>query len=104
MRGVDRADQLREYYSVGRASYKWYRYIFSYLINTPICNSFILRNFHRLRKGMGKLRQLNFRTKLAKQLIGGFSSTSSAAQWSKRRKIEAFALQPGNAGRHFQTK
>lgn len=28
MGGVDHADQMREYYSVGRASYKWYRYIF----------------------------------------------------------------------------
>ena len=28
MGDVDRADQLREYYSVGRSSCKWYRYIF----------------------------------------------------------------------------
>ena len=46
MGGVDHADQLRECYSVGCASHKWYRYIFWYLINTSICNAFILCNFH----------------------------------------------------------
>ena len=28
MGGVDLADQLRQYYSVGRSSRRWYRYIF----------------------------------------------------------------------------
>ena len=32
MGGVDRTDQLREYYSVGRSCYKWYRYIFWFLM------------------------------------------------------------------------
>ena len=104
MGGVDRADQLREYYSVGRSSYKWYRYIFWYLIDISICNAFILCNYHRLEQGMGKVSQLKFRSILAKQLIGGFSSSVSAAQSSKRRKIEAFSLEEGNAGKHFIDK
>ena len=62
MGGFDRADQLREYYSIDRSSYKWYRYIFWYLIDVSICNAFILCNYHRLGQGMGKLRQLNFRS------------------------------------------
>ena len=28
MGSVDLADQLRQYYSIGRSSYKWYRYMF----------------------------------------------------------------------------
>lgn len=28
MGGVDLADQLRSYYSIGRSSYKWCRYLF----------------------------------------------------------------------------
>ena len=70
MGGVDRADQLREYYSISRSSYKWYRYIFSFLIDVSIFNAFVLCNYHRLSQGMGKLKQLKFRTGLAKQLIG----------------------------------
>ena len=98
MGGVDRADQLREYYSVGRSCYtcKWYRYIFWFLIDVSICNAFVLCNYHRLSQGLGKVRQLKFRTSLAKQLIGGFSTSGvSVAQSSKRRKIETFLLEEG---------
>ena len=102
MGGVDCANQLREYYSVGRSSCKWYRYIFWFLIDVAICNAFVLCNYHRLSKGMGKLKQLKFRTDLAKQLIGGHSTSGSAAQSCKRRKIEAYLLEEGNAGKHFR--
>ena len=102
MGGVDRVDQLREYYSVGRSCYKWYRYIFWYLIDVSICNAFVLCNYNRLSQGLGKVRQLKFRTSLAKQLIGGFSTSGvSVAQSSKRRKIKTFSLEEGNAGQHF---
>lgn len=104
MGGVDRADQLREYYSVGRSSSKWYRYIFWFLIDVAICNAFVLCNYRRLSQGMGKLRQLNFRTELAKQLIGGYSTRVSPAPLSKRRKIEAHFLQEGSEGKHFIDK
>lgn len=96
MGGVDRADQLYDYYSVGRSSYKWYRCIFWFLIDVSICNAFVLCNYHRLSQGLGKVRQLKFRTSLAKQLIGGFSTSGvSVAQSSKRRKIETFLLEEG---------
>ena len=88
MGGVDRADQLPEYYSVDGASYKWYRYNFCYLIHTSISNDFILCNFHRLGQNMGKLRQLNFRSRLAKQLIGGFSSTDLTLPKPKREFLK----------------
>ena len=42
MGGVDLADQLRQYYSIGRSSYKWYRYIFWFLMDISISNSFLL--------------------------------------------------------------
>ena len=93
---------LREYYSVGRSCYKWYRYIFWFLIDVSICNAFVLCNYHRLSQGLGKVRQLKFRTSLAKQLIRGFSTSGvSVAQSSKRRKMETFLLEEGNAGQHF---
>ena len=69
MGGVDLADQLRKYYSVGRSSFKWYRYLFWFLIDVSKCNSFIMYNHYKLEQGEVKLKQLTFRTNLAKQLI-----------------------------------
>ena len=104
MGGVDLADQLRNYYSIGRSSYKWYRYLFWFLFDISICNSFILFNHHRQEHGEGKVRQLNFWRNLAKQLIGGFSSTVSVGHSAKRRKIENLSRELGNVGSHFIVK
>ena len=103
MGGVAHGDQLCEY-SVGRCCYKWYRRIFWFLIDISICNAFVLCNYRRLGEGQCKLRQLDFRSSLGKQLIGGFSTTVSVAQSSKRRKIETFALEQGNSSKHFIDK
>ena len=46
MGGVDLADQQRQYFSIGR-SYKWYRYLFWFLLDVSICNSFIVYNAYR---------------------------------------------------------
>ena len=40
--GVDRMDQLRSYYSVGRAGRRWWKYIFWGLLNIGIINAYIL--------------------------------------------------------------
>ena len=42
MGSVDRADQLRSYYYVGRQSGKWYRYLFWFSFNLAACNAYIL--------------------------------------------------------------
>lgn len=104
MGGVDFADQLRSYYSIGRSSYTWYKYLFWFLIDISICNSFILYNHHRREHGQGKVKQLNFRMNLAKQLIGGVTTKGSVGHSAKRRKIENLSLQSGNAGFHFIVK
>ena len=101
MGGVDLADQLRQYYSVGRSSRRWYRYIFWFLVDLSICNSFILFNNYRLGQGQGKVKQLNFRINLAKQLIGGFSCTASLGHATKHRKIENLSFSAANVNRHF---
>lgn len=102
MGGVDLADQLRNYYSLGRSSCKWYRYLFWFLVDISICNSFILYNHYRREHGEAKVKQVNFRMNLAKQLIGGFSSTVPVGHSAKRRKIEK--LSRGNEGSHFIVK
>jgi len=100
MGGVDRNDQFRKYYYIGRPSVKWYKYIFWFLIDTSICNSHILLSHYRISKGKSPADQLDFRTSLAKQLIAGYSTEHT----NKRRKINQFYLDPFNAGRHVIDK
>lgn len=104
MGGVDLADQLRQYYPVGRSSKKWYRYIFWFLIDLSICNAFILYNTYRLGHGQAKVKQLTFRTNLARQLIAGYSSTSSLGHSAKRLKIEKLSFSASNANKHFSVR
>ena len=74
MGGVDLADQLRSYYPVARSSTHWYKYIFWYLFDVSICNSFLLSKMLPI-AAVGKPKtQLDFRLELATQLIGNFSS------------------------------
>ena len=42
MGGVDRLDQLRAYYSVGRAGRRWWKYIFWGVLNIGMINAYIL--------------------------------------------------------------
>ena len=44
MGGVDRNDQLRQYYHVPTKSRKFYRYIFWFLFEAAVTNSFILHS------------------------------------------------------------
>ena len=84
MGGVDRADQLRSFYFAGYSSRKWYRYIFWFLFNLSVCNSFILESIYRTNQGERKRPMINFRLDLAKRLIKGFSQRKR-----KRRSQEA---------------
>ena len=99
MGGVDLNDQLRKYYFIGRSSRKWYKYLFWFLIDVSICNSFIMLNYFKSNNGQSRVKQVCFRTSLAKQLIGGFSFDSLHNM--KRKKIENLLLHPDNAGKHF---
>lgn len=42
MGGVDLADQKRKYYSIARKSLKWWYYLFWFLLDTTITNSYII--------------------------------------------------------------
>ena len=76
MGGVDRFDQLRERYAIGRRSVKWWHRIFHYLLDVGIVCSFIAWkvNTRTASVGTGKRDQLSFRLKLARQLIGNYTS------------------------------
>lgn len=72
MGGVDRFDQLRERYAIGRRSVKWWHRILYFLIDLVIVNSFLL--WTTSKRQSGNYDQLTFRLRLARQLIGGYSS------------------------------
>ena len=78
MRGVDRGDQLSGYYNIGRRSKKWWKRVFSYLVECCILNSYVLESHvqaasHQVR-GSGKRDFLAFRLDLARQLVGSYCS------------------------------
>ncbi|KAK3108149.1 hypothetical protein FSP39_002030 [Pinctada imbricata] len=84
MNGVDRADQLRSTYSICRKASKWWKYLFWFMVDVCICNAFILMKEstnHVIKTKTGRTRertQLEFRIKLAHQLLGDF--------WGKRKR------------------
>ncbi|XP_051171549.1 piggyBac transposable element-derived protein 4-like [Leptopilina boulardi] len=66
MGAVDKFDQLKERYSIGRRSRKWWHRIFYFLIDLAIVNSYIM---YKVKNGDSKKTHLDFRVNLAKQLI-----------------------------------
>ena len=71
MAGVDRSDQLRAYYKLGRKSVKWWHRILYHFIDCTIANAFI--SFKLVHPNQS-VDQLRFRLNLAAQLINGYSS------------------------------
>ena len=72
MGGVDKNDQLRGYYSVRTKSRKSYKYLFWFLFDVAIVNSFIL---YQLSPATGRKKTMkDFRVELAHQLIGSYNS------------------------------
>ena len=71
MGGVDTNDQFRGYYNVRLKGHKFYKYIFWFLFDVAVTNSYILcKNFTDL--NISDLK--SFRAELAKGLIGNYCS------------------------------
>ena len=88
MGGVDRGDQLRQYYDVRYKCHKYYKYIFWFLFDTSITNAFILLNHSKQNYTIK-----NFRIELAKALLGNYNSR-------KRRSIDG----PSPSQRHIPVR
>ena len=74
MAGVDKGDQIRKYYSVRLKCKKNYKYIFWFLFDVCITNAFILTKFDvGVPTALEETRLKQFRTKLAKALIGDYN-------------------------------
>ena len=67
MGGVDRFDQRRERYAIGRRSLKWWHHLLYFLIDLVILNSFITWN---CKSGVQR-DQLSFRLVMVRQLTVG---------------------------------
>ena len=77
MRGVDRNDQMQQYYNLGRRSIKWWKRIFYYLVESTILNSFTMESHVRAAEHTHvstRRDYLTFRLVLASELIGTFTS------------------------------
>jgi len=75
MGGVDRFDQLRERYAVGRRSIKWWHRILYWLIDLAVVNSFIMYKANKREHEQSRIDQLGFRLQLARQLTSGYTAT-----------------------------
>ena len=103
MGGVDQSDQMRSYYPTGRSSRKWYRYIFWFLFDVVIGNAFVLDKMSatgRRRPKMG----LEFRDKLAKQLIGGYVGRADVRRRESQKRALTVDISPENSAHHFISK
>ena len=72
MGGVDRGDQLRGYYSCRTKTRKFYKYIFTFLLDVAITNAFILMKHHCPSCPFANIK--SFRLQLAKELMAEYCS------------------------------
>ena len=103
MGGVDQADQIRSYYPTGRASRKWYRYIFWFLFDVAIGNAFVLDKISATGRRRPK-KGLEFRDHLAKQLIGGYVGRADVRRRESQKRALTVDISPENAAHHFIAK
>ena len=74
MGGVDKGDQMRQYYRVRMRCTKYYKYIFWFLFDVAITNSHILSLFTPTSLPVTHQRLKAFRLKLADQLVGNYNT------------------------------
>ena len=75
MGGVDRGDQMRQYYHLRLKSRKFYKYIFWFLVDVMITNAFVI---YKHSSSSPRLQYKKFRLELAKCLIGTYNSRKRA--------------------------
>lgn len=105
MGGVDRFDQLRERYAIGRRFKKWWHRLMYFLIDMAIVNGHIM--WKNSKPGEKNRHQLAFRLRLARQLINGFSSRKRLGRpvnYQNKRKYVPEEVKFVNVGRHFPDK
>ena len=81
MGGVHKGDQIRGYYRCRIKTRKFYKYIFFFLFDVAITNSYILYSTYATNKKLKTIK--DFRLELSQQLIGSFSNRRRPGHISK---------------------
>ena len=103
--GVDRFDQKRAKYRVGRFSRKSWKYQFHFLLNAAIVNSWILYQETTLRETSKKsYAQIDFRHDLLVSLIGHYSQKTKAVIPMPLPPMPAGVHVPGHDNVHMHAK
>ena len=98
MGGVDKSDQLRSYFRVGRPSIKWWKTCFNGLLNITIINSYVLYC-----QKIGKIPIRDYKFKLAAELQAGYNSrkrpstTQGPSQPSNKFKMDNHIIVKSNS-------
>ena len=95
MGGVDLNDQLRGYYHVRLKCRKYYKYIFWFIFDVAITNTYILCHYHT---DLGVKSTKDLRVDLAQALIGDYSSRKRLGRPSRNPQPKRFCQH------HFPTR
>ena len=98
MAGVDKGDQLRQYYRVRTKCRKYYRYIFWFLFDVAITNSYILSLFTPTTMPLSHQRLKAFRLRLADQLVGSYNSRKRLGRPRSRPACPPSTVLPPDLG------
>ena len=102
MGGVDRANQKRKYYHVGRKNRRWWVYLANYCIDVSLVNAYECFKFDHPDT---KLSHKMFNLRTAKQLIGGFSNRKVPVVRQVSATIAAnLSIDPANISQHVVVK
>ena len=71
--GVDMFDQYIERYRIGRRTYRYWQYIFYWLLNAALVNAYLIFTKASTTQRKKNYGQLDFRLAVAESLIGDFS-------------------------------
>ena len=74
MGGVDKNDQLRKYYHVALKCWKFYRYVFWFLLEASVINAYILYCNFCTEQSSALNTLVKFRLQLYRELVGDYCS------------------------------
>ena len=102
MGGVDLADQHRAYYSIGRESKKWWKYVLHYCLDIAMINAhrIYLSTNQPLPKSSRRYSHLNFRLQVADGLRAGFTSRKRVSGSKANVRAARPVLAEVNLGHH----
>jgi hypothetical protein len=83
MGGVDLADQRRKYFTLARKSSKWWKYLFSFILDTAVNNAYIMYLTSNYPQQKQKVQLYDFKLKIIEEL-----ATEIMSQKRKRAPVE----------------